>query len=129
MGQAIVGQRARILIVDDEAALTSTLSAVLRSDHDVIATTEPAEALALFRAGERFDLILCDVSMPGVTGADVHAYLAVSRPDLLPRVVYMTGGAFTPRLCAFLDSVPNPKLEKPFAVTAIDDLLRALPKT
>ncbi len=119
-------RRARILIVDDEPALTSTLGAVLRHEHDVVATTLPTEALALLSSGEPFDLVLCDVSMPGVTGADVHAHLAASRPELLARVVYMAGGAFSPRLRAFLESVPNAKLEKPFSISAIDDLLRRI---
>jgi CheY-like chemotaxis protein len=61
--------------------------------------------------------------MSGVSGMDVHARIAEARPDLLPRVILMTGGACTARAADFLASVPNRILEKPFAYA---DLLRAV---
>jgi hypothetical protein len=42
-----------------------------------------------------------------------HERLSESLPDVLDRIIFVTGGAFTPRGVAFLDRVPNPRLEKP----------------
>ena len=51
--------------------------------------------------------------MPGMTGMDLYAELNRTAPDQAQRVVFMTGGAFTPRALSFLQEVANPKLSKP----------------
>jgi PAS domain S-box-containing protein len=117
---------AKILVVDDEPALLASLRALLGRDHEVTTTSDPHEAVEWIVEG-RFDLVLCDLAMPGLSGADVHARVAERRPDQLTRLVFMTGGAFTPRLRAFLDRIENPPLEKPFAIDALDAVVvRAL---
>jgi CheY-like chemotaxis protein len=70
---------------------------------------------------ERFDLVLCDLMMPEMSGEDVYREATRRWPQLARRFVFMTGGAFTPRGRQFLASVPAPVLEKPFRM---DDLLR-----
>jgi CheY-like chemotaxis protein len=64
-------------------------------------------------AGERFDVILSDLMMPQMTGMDLFGELARRVPEAVPRVVFLTGGAFTPRARDFLEQVPNNRLEKP----------------
>jgi CheY-like chemotaxis protein len=71
------------------------------------------EALATIVAGERFDVIFCDLMMPSMSGMDLHAAIAEKAPAMLGRMVFMTGGAFTDRARAFLDRVTNLKLDKP----------------
>ena len=63
--------------------------------------------------GDRYDVILCDLMMPVMTGMDLYAEVVRVAPKLVGRLVFMTGGAFTPRARAFLESVSNPCLEKP----------------
>src|SRR5581483_11789054 len=67
--------RRRILIVDDEAAICSSMRRILGPAYAIETTTDPAGALKRFEAGERFDLILCDLMMPQVTGMDLHREL------------------------------------------------------
>ena len=55
-----------------------------------------------------------DVMMPEFNGPAVWAHLADSRPHLLPRVVLLTGGAFTREAQRFLETCPAPVIEKPF---------------
>jgi response regulator RpfG family c-di-GMP phosphodiesterase len=52
--------------------------------------------------------------MPHVTGMDFYSELLVLDPEQARHVIFLTGGAFSPRARAFLDEVPNLRLEKPF---------------
>jgi FixJ family two-component response regulator len=63
--------------------------------------------------------------MPAVTGMDLYEELRRTKPALAARIVFMTGGTFTPRTREFLANVPNPTLDKPFDLTALKTLLRA----
>lgn len=109
----VEGATARILVIDDEEAILSSLKLALRR-YDVHAEADPRVALARIEAGERFDLVLCDLVMPGMSGMDVYKALQRVRRDLLPRMIFMTGGAFTAELRAFLGSIRNTVLHKPF---------------
>jgi CheY-like chemotaxis protein len=113
------GPRGRVLVIDDEPMLCTALERILRPHHDVVHTTVAAEALPRLEAGEPFDLILCDLMMPRMSGMDFHAALCRLRPDLSGRVIFLTGGAFTPQARAFLESVPNRRVEKPFNAHAL----------
>jgi two-component system cell cycle sensor histidine kinase/response regulator CckA len=84
--------RARILIVDDEPAIGAVASRLLGRVHDVVAVASGKAALARLDDGERFDLVLCDLLMPEMTGLDLHARLRADYPDQAARVVFMTGG-------------------------------------
>ncbi|QRN96079.1 PAS domain S-box protein [Archangium violaceum] len=105
--------RARILVVDDEPYVTRALQRSLTPEHEVATVNGARAALKMLDGGSRFDLILCDVMMPGMTGMDLYAELNRFAPDQAQRVVFMTGGAFTPRALSFLQEVPNAKLSKP----------------
>jgi CheY-like chemotaxis protein len=83
-------------------------------EHEIELTASAGDALRLVRAGEQFDVIVCDLMMPQMTGMELHAELVRLSPELAGRMVFVTGGAFTPGARAFLDSVPNQRLEKPF---------------
>jgi CheY-like chemotaxis protein len=61
--------------------------------------------------------------MPVMTGMELHEQLRRTAPDQADRIVFLTGGAFTPRARAFLDEVPNPRLEKPFALQTLRALI------
>jgi CheY-like chemotaxis protein len=105
--------RARVLVVDDEPHVTSSLSRVLSGEHEVATANSAHDALRMLGKDRGFDVILCDVMMPGMTGIDLYTELARSAPEVTGRVVFMTGGAFTPRAVSFLQGVPNPTLGKP----------------
>jgi signal transduction histidine kinase len=107
-------RRGRILVIDDEPMINAILRRMLGRDHDVEAASSVREALDRVRRGESFDVILCDLMMPEMTGMDLHEQLLADHPALAERLVFMTGGAFTPAAREFLDRVPNQRLEKPF---------------
>jgi CheY-like chemotaxis protein len=116
--------RARVLVVDDDPYVARAIARALRNE-DVSTAGSGEEAFALLQT-ERFDLIVCDVMMPVMTGMELHERLRATRPGLERRMLFITGGVFTPDAAAFLARVPNPRLEKPFDVAALQAMVRDL---
>jgi signal transduction histidine kinase/CheY-like chemotaxis protein len=121
--------RARVLVVDDDALVANALRRSLERAHSVAVETSARAALARLQAGERFAAILCDLMMPGMTGMELHAELARTRPADAERVIFLTGGAFTTAACDYLEAVPNPRFEKPFDTAALTAAIAALART
>ncbi|HEY5145459.1 MAG TPA: response regulator, partial [Polyangiaceae bacterium] len=118
-------RRAAILVVDDEPALGSTIRRVLRH-HDVTAVVTAQDALALLAAGRAFDVVLSDLMMPGMSGIELYAELLRLYPETARRVVFLTGGAFTPDANAFLDRVDNERMDKPFNSDALRRMVQKI---
>ena len=116
--------RRRVLVVDDEVVIGNVVRRILR-DHDVVHVTDAEQAIALLHK-ERFDVILCDVMMPGMSGVDLFELVSRDHPLLRQRFVFVTGGAFTKRARDFLATVPNPRIDKPFEASAIRDAVSSL---
>jgi CheY-like chemotaxis protein len=114
-----------VLVVDDELPLASMLSRVLSDEHEVIIATSAREALDELTQ-KTFDVVLCDLLMPVMSGMDLYRELKERLPGTEQRMVFMTGGAFTPRAAEFLTTVPNPRLEKPFDLNQVRQLVRKL---
>jgi signal transduction histidine kinase/CheY-like chemotaxis protein len=119
------GPRGRILVVDDEPQVAAMLQRELAAEHDVEVAASGRAALDRLAEAQSFDVILCDLMMPEVTGMALHAALAERAPHLLPRLAFVTGGAFTPGGRAFLDEVPNPRFEKPVDLQALRAFIHA----
>jgi CheY-like chemotaxis protein len=102
------------LAIDDEPMMVKVIQRMLSLDHDVLTSIDAQQALAWIRDGRRFDVILCDLMMPRMSGMEFHAQLTRIAPEQAQRVIFLTGGAFTPPMRAFLDGVENLRLEKPF---------------
>jgi PAS domain S-box-containing protein len=107
------GRRGRILVVDDEPMVGKAVRRTL-GEHDVTVLTGARAALELIAGGERYDIIFCDLMMPEMSGMDLYGELARDVPEQAERMIFMSGGAFTPRAQEFLDRVPNARVEKPF---------------
>jgi len=125
-GPASAPARGRILIVEDEEQVRRALQRLVGRQHEVVAVASGLEGQALLEADRAFDVVLCDLMMPGMTGMDLHAWLATRDPALAARLVFMTGGAFTPRASGYLASVANLRIDKPFDSAALTGLLSEL---
>lgn len=110
----IVVRRGRILVVDDEEILLRSVKRILSKDHEVVATAVASEALARCVAGETFDLILCDLMMPDMSGMDLHRELSRIAPEQAAKMIFVTGGAFTAKALEFLSATTREHIEKPF---------------
>jgi signal transduction histidine kinase len=119
---APVARRARVLVIDDEPLITRVLQKGL-ARHDVVIASEARAALARIERGETFDVILCDLMMPDISGIDVHTYLSRAYPAVAARMVFMTGGAFTSSAKQFLSKVPNERIDKPFSMASVKQLI------
>ncbi len=118
-----VTNRARILIIDDEPLLGQTLRFAFQDRHDVEVASSGREALERLKTDADFDLVLCDLMMPDVSGEHVYRAVRERSPGLLPRFVFMTGGAFTERAQEFLAHFDGRQLEKPFNIDEVESLL------
>jgi signal transduction histidine kinase len=123
LGRAVT--RARILVIDDFPAFGRTLSRAL-TDHDVKVVSHADDAFALLKANETFDVVLCDLLMPEVGGSGVFERLKAEWPHLAPKVIFMTGGAFTPESREFLKQSSQPVLTKPFSLDELRAVVRVL---
>ncbi len=104
----------RILVIDDEPLIGGLIVRVLGAAYTVVAVQHGRTGLDLLAEADDFDLVLCDLMMPGLTGMDVHAALEARRSPHAASMVFLTGGAFVGHAGEFLSRVPNPCLEKPF---------------
>ncbi|MBV8756486.1 MAG: PAS domain S-box protein [Deltaproteobacteria bacterium] len=109
--QAAPAPGGRILLVDDEPSIGRVIALLLSDDHEVVTVTRAREALERISAGEEFDVILCDLMMPEVSGIELYDMMS---PADRARIVFMTGGAFTQQAREFLASSNRPRLQKPF---------------
>ncbi len=114
---------ASVLVVEDEAALGRVLPRLL-FPHQVTVVERAADALTRILAGEAFDIILCDIMMPEMTGMDFHRELIRLRPEIARRVVFMSGGVFTPGVRSFLEEIPNRRIDKPLDIDALRRLIQ-----
>ncbi len=105
--------RGRILVVDDEEGICRALTRMFRR-HEVVAARSGNDAMQMIHANADFDVILCDMMMPGISGMDVHVWLGKHWPHLAERLIFITGGAFTPQTNMYLKSIDTLCIEKPF---------------
>jgi PAS domain S-box-containing protein len=104
----------RVLVVDDEPLIVRSLKVMLSRHVTVTCETIAERALELILADPPFDVIVCDVMMPGLTGADLHERVLRERPGREARFVFITGGIYTVRTRDYFERIPNAKLAKPF---------------
>jgi len=113
----------RVLIVDDDARSFTSVAGVLSDRHEVVVVVDPTEAVSRIAGGERFDVVLCDLTMRGMTGAEIFARVcAVSRRQAA-RIVFISSGTMPLSLAEFLSRVNNPCLQRPFDLQVVRALV------
>jgi CheY-like chemotaxis protein len=119
-------RRPRVLVVDDEPEIGFILEHALRAECDVTAVSSGKAALEQIRKNPEWDVVFCDLMMPGVSGVDVYDRATRASPAIADRFVFMTGGAFTGRARELLERVPNARIDKPFDLRKVQRLVREL---
>jgi CheY-like chemotaxis protein len=106
-----------ILVIEDEKAVMSYIKTALeRHGYKVMSIETGAEALERLKS-DRFLGVISDMRTPGgVDGADVHTWIAKNRPELAPRMLFITGDTVNEETAATLRRTGVPYIEKPFRV-------------
>ena len=118
-------RRLRVLVIDDEPLVSSSLKRMLASRHDVETCASAVEALARGDLA-RFDVVLCDLMMPGMSGVDFYERVVKEWPQLEGRIGFLSGGAFTDRVRQHADAFSARLVGKPFEVEKLNALLAEL---
>lgn len=108
-----------MLLIDDDATMIKVVPRLLREFHDVAAEMDAREAVLRLQRGEVFDVILCDLTMPYMTGVEVFEAVAVLSPAMASKIVFLTGGALSQEASAFLDECANLVIYKPFSMNRL----------
>ena len=106
-------RKPRVLIIDDDKFIIQAYKRILKSSFDVEVAEGGKAALECLERDAAFDVVVCDLMMPVMDGVGVYEAAAEAHPEILDRIVFCSGGAFTERTKAFVASVDNIFLEKP----------------
>jgi CheY-like chemotaxis protein len=117
-------RRARVLVIDDEPGIVDVVTRVLRTEHETVGAVGAQAALALLSRDPGFEVIFCDLMMPDMNGMEFYAELQRSAPELIERLVFLSGGAFTLDARQFLAQVENLRLQKPFDTKSLRAIVR-----
>ena len=115
-------RRRRVLVVDDDPGMVRAYRRLLRH-HDATVLDSGLDALEVLATDPAYDVILCDLMMPDFDGVAFYERLKAAHPEMVSRVVFCTGGAFTTRSRSFLARVPNTVLDKPVDAAKLRVLL------
>ncbi|MGM0558254.1 MAG: hybrid sensor histidine kinase/response regulator [Myxococcota bacterium] len=118
--------RLRVLVVDDEPAVSRTIQRMLGPKHELTTVSDARIAVEALRSGEAFDVILCDIIMPRMNGEEFLGVLSEDFEDLVERIIFMTGGASMDIVTRMRESSPQPILDKPFTRRELRDACFAL---
>jgi len=114
--------RRRVLAIDDEALLLKAYRRMLIDHHDVETKHSATEALNFLEQDRAFDIVLCDLQMPGMSGAQLFEEVKQRWPELADRFIFVTGGAFTPDTRKFLERGVAAFINKPFQLGELLEL-------
>lgn len=117
-------ERKNILVIDDDKALRDVIVTALENDHDVTSMESAVEALEhLDSKTVTYDWVICDVMMPAMTGMEFFETIRARGTGFEKKIILMTGGAFTPKVRNWMEALSNPKLQKPFRMKQLKELL------
>ncbi|HEY0481654.1 MAG TPA: response regulator [Kofleriaceae bacterium] len=119
-------RRGNVLVIDDEESLAQAIRRFLSVEHNVTAVYRARDALDLLELGTRYDVILCDLMMPQITGMELHNEVVRIDQSQASRIVFLTGGAFAPSAREFLATTTNRRIEKPFDLKEVRRMVNEL---
>ncbi|MFP4600788.1 MAG: ATP-binding protein, partial [Persicimonas sp.] len=107
-------QKGRALVIDDEQQVGRTIRRMLIDSYDSVMLTSGRQALELLEEDRDFAVIVCDLLMPDGSGVEMYAEMKRRFPELVERMVFVTGGTFTEATREFVEACEQPIVPKPF---------------
>jgi CheY-like chemotaxis protein len=108
-----------ILLIDDEPGFVSALAQLLRHDGSTVDTAANGHAALTHLQAHHYDVVLCDLRMPGLDGAEFYTILRQQHAYLRHRVLFLTGDTLGADSTAFLEQCGQPWIYKPCDAAAI----------
>ncbi len=115
----------RVLVIDDDELVLRGLQRMLSSPYNVDSAASGNEALEKIR-NTHYDVIVCDIMMPGLSGVGVYERLKSIQPDAQKRIIFISAGTFTEQSQDFANATSQPVLAKPISRQALVDALEEL---
>ena len=109
-------------MVEDDPEVAAVVLEVLCIDEHSVEAGDGEVALQRLQQGI-YDVILSDIHMPRLTGTALYHILEQRQPQLLRRIIFLTGDTATPELLEFFERTGAPSVHKPFT---IDEMRQAV---
>jgi signal transduction histidine kinase len=125
VGTPLVGSPCRILLVDDDELIRESVPGMLETmGHEVLIAPGGKEALLMLQAGAKVDLVILDLNMPGMNGAEAFQKLRAAWPSL---PVIMATGFLDPETAFLLDQGRGARsIAKPFNIKELGALIQGM---
>jgi len=121
---------AKILVVDDEAAILTFLHRLLTDMGHSVETINNADTALERLNTERYSLILLDIKLPGMSGIELYQQIEKMAPALTRRVMFITGDVMEGTTRSFLEKAGVPHITKPLDIEELKKMInRALNQT
>jgi signal transduction histidine kinase len=122
-------RRPRVLLIDDEAQVLAAYRRLLNDEFDVHIAASGRDAVDRLTVDQDWDAIVCDVMMPDMDGTAVHEWITQHAAALEPRVLFCSGGAFSPRGVVLTERHAARLLQKPFTITTFREAVARVAMT
>jgi two-component system NtrC family sensor kinase len=116
----------RILVVDDETSIVEFLQEALQDDHHQVEIASDGTNALQKIISASYDMVLCDIKMPGLDGETLYHRVQTEKPEMVNRLVFMTGDVINPQTKKFLEQTRVPYLEKPFTLDMIQNAMQRI---
>ncbi len=116
----------RLFVIDDEPSIRTAIGRFLTRRGWLVDEAEDGRAaleVLIHSEPNRYSVVLCDLRMPHLSGAELHRELGAKRPDLLDRLVFSTGDVASSDAANFLSASGRPVIEKPFELSQLEEIL------
>ena len=115
-------RRPRVLIIDDDMSVRMAMARYFKRrawDATEAVDAESAMQMLAPNEGAEFDVVICDLRMPRVSGIDLYRWMVRERPDTVSRLAFSTGDAEGRDVAEFLEEASRPVLPKPFELSRL----------
>jgi CheY-like chemotaxis protein len=125
---ARVGRARGVLLIESDEEAVARVRSALADGDDLVVVEDAAKAREALTDAAKFDVVLCDLVVPSLSGVDLYESTLAERPEVARRFVFMVGGVLTERASRFLEAASRPLVHKPVSVEALrlvlDDFAR-----
>jgi two-component system NtrC family sensor kinase len=118
--------RRKVLLVDDEPGIRRSVSRLLRRSGFEVTEVGDGEAALEALGAARFDLVISDLRMPGISGEEFYQQIRREHPEMAHRIVFTSGDMLREETQRFLQDSGCPALQKPYDLGELVRVLRSI---